>query len=135
MSELEAIDVVAGLLKWLSEIVERRDYVIAREEVATRFCGDAKMLINGRVRCAGIDGHLEHFRELQRTLKSLRIGLPLEERITNGSECAAYFRVDQVKADGSSRVVHVNALWKIRDGKISRMVQSAAIEGTTLESL
>lgn len=128
MAESDAIGVAVGTLEWLCAIVENPDHVLTREEVATRFCSDARMFINGEVRCVGIDGHLRHFRELQGTLKCLRICFPLGKGITGASECAAYFRVDQVKADGSSRVVHVNALWKIRDGKIWRMVESAAIE-------
>lgn len=124
-----AIDVVSRALKWFPEIMENPGHVITRDEVECYFCADAKMITNGQLKCDGIEGHLQHFRELQKKLRSLRIRFPLEESITNSNECAAYYKIDYVMADGTSGVVHDSALWKIRDGKILRMVESAAFEG------
>lgn len=129
MPEPKAIDVVTSMLSYFPKVMETPGHVITREEVETRFCADARMITNGQVKCAGIDAHLQHFRELQRKLKSLRIRFPLEESITSATECAAYYKIDYVTADGSSGVVHDSALWKVRDGKIALMVESVAFDG------
>jgi ketosteroid isomerase-like protein len=125
----KAIDVVMGNFKWFNEVMEKPDHVITREEVEQRYAPDARMIANGQLKCAGIDAHLKHFRELQTRLKSLKVRFPLEECITNADECAAYYKIDYVMADGSAGIVHDSALWRVRDGKVALMVESAAFEG------
>ena len=125
----QAIDIVMGNFKWFNEYMAKPGYVITREEVAQRFTTDARMIANGQLKCAGIDAHLKHFKELQTRLKSARVRLPIEESITNANECAAYYKIDYVMADGSAGVVHDSALWRIQDGKVALMVESAAFEG------
>lgn len=129
MAEPKAIDVVTRMLSWFPEVMKQPGYSITREEVESRFCADARMITNGQIKCDGIEAHLQHFRELQRKLKSLRIRFPLEESISGASECAAYYKIDYVMADGSAGVVHDSALWKVRDGKVALMVETAAFEG------
>jgi hypothetical protein len=125
----KAIDVVMANFRWFNEVMEKPDYVITRKEVAQRFAPDARMIANGQLKCAGIDAHLKHFQELQTRLKSLRVRFPLEESITNANECAAYYKIDYVMADGSAGIVHDSALWRVSDGKVALMVESAAFEG------
>jgi len=129
MAENKAIDVVMGNFKWFNEVMATPGHVITREEVEGRFAPDAQMIANGQLKCAGIDAHLKHFQELQKKLKSVRVRLPLEESMTNAHECAAYYKIDYVMADGSPGVVHDSALWRVRDGKVALMVESAAFEG------
>jgi hypothetical protein len=105
------------------------NHVIARDEVARRFTDDARMIANGQLKCAGIEAHLEHFREIQQKLKSFRIRLPPEHSITNANECAAYYKIDCVMTDGSRGIIHDSALWRVKDGKLALMVESVAFEG------
>jgi ketosteroid isomerase-like protein len=118
-----------GNFKWFNAVMEQPDHVITREEVEQRYAPDARMIANGQLKCAGIDAHLKHFQELQIRLKSLKVRFPLEECITNADECAAYYKIDYVMADGSAGIVHDSALWRVRDGKVALMVESAAFEG------
>jgi hypothetical protein len=129
MTESKAIDVAMSNFKWFNDYMAIPGYVITREEVARRFAPDAQMIANGQLKCAGIEAHLKHFQELQIRLKSARVRLPLEESITNANECAAYYKIDYVMADGSAGVVHDSALWRVRDGRVVLMVECAAFEG------
>jgi hypothetical protein len=125
----KAIDVVMGNFKWFNKVMETPGYVISREEVAQRFSPDARMVANGQLLCAGVDAHLKHFQELQGRLKTCKVRIPLEESITNANECAAYYKIDYVMHDGAAGVVHDSALWRVENGKVALMVESAAFEG------
>jgi hypothetical protein len=129
MTEPKAIDAVMRNFKWFNEVMAIPGHVISREEVERGFTSDARMVANGQLKCAGIEAHVEHFKELQKKLKSLRVRLPLEESITNANECAAYYKIDYVMADGTSGIVHDSALWRVQDGKVALMVETAAFEG------
>jgi ketosteroid isomerase-like protein len=129
MTDHKAIDDVTRILEWCVEAIAKSDYVISKEDVAARFTTDAEMITNGQVKCTGIDAHVRHFKELQDKTKVLRIRFPLEVTVTSDTECAAYYKIDYVRADGSAGVVHDSALWKTRDGKISLMVESVAFDG------
>jgi hypothetical protein len=125
----KAIDVVLSNFRWFNEVMENPGYVITREEVAQRFAPEARMVANGELLCLGVDAHLKHFQELQGRLKSCKVRIPPEEFITSANECAAYYKIDYVMADGSAGVVHDSALWRVKDGKVALMVESAAFEG------
>lgn len=125
----KAIDIVMATFKWFNEVMAKPDHVITREEVEQRFATDARMIANGQLKCAGVDAHLKHFQELRTRLKSLKIRFPLEECITNANECAAYYKIDYVMANDSAGVVHDTALWRVKDGKVSLMVETAVFEG------
>jgi hypothetical protein len=129
MLDSKAIDVVTSCLRWFNEVMANPNHVIARDEVARRFTDDARMIANGQLKCAGIEAHLEHFREIQQKLKSFRIRLPPEHSITNANECAAYYKIDYVMTDGSRGIIHDSALWRVKDGKLALMVESVAFEG------
>ena len=129
MSSGKAIDVVQGCLQWFNEVMATPGYALTEEEVARHFTADARMIANGQLKCAGIHAHLEHFIELQHKLKSVRIRLPFEYSITSQDDCAAYYKLDYVTADGATGVVHDSALWKVRDGKIELMVETVYFEG------
>jgi hypothetical protein len=126
----QAIDTVIRTFEWFNEFMADPDHVITAEEVERHFTPDARMIANGRVTCEGIEGHFEHFKELQAKLKSARVQLPLVESITNSDEAAAYYKIDMVAAaNDAGGIVHDSALWRIRDGKIALMVESFALEG------
>ena len=97
-----AIDTVIRTFEWFNEFMADPDHVITAAEVERHFTPDAKMVANGRVTCEGINGHVEHFKELQTKLKSARVQLPLVESITNSDEAAAYYKIDVVSADNDA---------------------------------
>ena len=129
MTERKAIDAVLRNFEWFNQVMATPGHVITREEVERGFAPDARMVANGQLKCAGIEAHLQHFRELQNKLKILKVRMPLEESITNEHECAAYYKIDYVMRDGTAGIVHDSALWRVRDGKVALMVESAAFEG------
>jgi hypothetical protein len=129
MSGSKAIDAPLRAFDWFNKFMATPGHVLTREEVGKYFTSDAKMIANGQVKCAGLDAHLKHFQELQKKFKSARVRLPLDESITNASECAAYYKIEYVTAEGQAGIVHDSALWRVRDGKLALMIETVAFEG------
>ncbi len=124
------LSVVVRSFEWFNAVMANPQAVIDREQVEKRFTADARMIANGQVKCAGIDGHVRHFQELQRKLSHFRIRLPLELTVSAGDRCAAYYLIDYATADGVRGTIHDNALWTIREGRIAQMVETVYFEGS-----
>jgi ketosteroid isomerase-like protein len=124
-----AIDVVLRTFHWFNNVYSTPGHVVTREEVEREFTPDARMIANGQLKCAGIDAHLAHFREMQKKIRSFKIRIPLEETVTTVDEAAAYYKIDYVTTEGTPGIIHDSAIWKIRDGRIALMVETVNFEG------
>ena len=129
----QAVNVVERALGWFNDVMTQEGREITREDVERRFTADAKMIANGQVKCAGIDAHLNHFRELQAKFVSFRIRLPLELSLSTSDGAAGYYLIDFATKDGAKGIIHDSAIWKIRDEKLLLMVETVHFEGVTVE--
>jgi hypothetical protein len=127
--EQRAIEVVIRTFEWFNAVMTNPGHVISRKEIEHRFTDDAKMIANGQLKCAGIDAHLKHFKELQKKLTSFHIRLPLEVSISTADQAAAYYKIDYVSSEGAGGVIHDSAIWHIRAGKFALMVETVSFEG------
>jgi ketosteroid isomerase-like protein len=125
----ENMKVVLHTFDWFNAVMANPSGVITRAQVEERFTPDAKMIANGQTKCAGIDAHLAHFKELQKKLKFFRIRLPLELWVSGQDKCAAYYLIDYTTRDDGGGVIHDSALWTIRDGRIAQMVETVFFAG------
>ena len=96
---------------------------VRREDIAQLFTADMKMTINGEVRCAGLEALFGHFSNVGQRLQSWRVELPLRRAYCNGEDVAGYFLIHVVTPDERPAVVHVAALWKVREEKMASTVE------------
>jgi hypothetical protein len=103
---------------------------VRREDIARLFTADMKMTINGEVRCEGLEGPFRHFSNVPHRLKSWRVELPLRRAYCHGEDVAGYFLIHVVTPDERPAVMHVAALWKVRDERMASTVEvSHAVQG------
>ena len=96
---------------------------VRREDIEQLFTADMQMTINGEVRCEGLEALFRHFSNVGQRLRSWRVELPLRRAYCNGEDVAGYFPIHVVTPDERPAVVHVAALWKVREAKMASTVE------------
>jgi hypothetical protein len=117
-----SLKVIERCLEWFNTLSPPgRD--VRREDIAQLFTADMKMTVNGEVRCEGLEEQFRHFSNVRQRLKSWRVELPLRRAYCNGGDVAGYFLIHVVTPDERPAVLHVAALWKVREEKMASTVE------------
>jgi hypothetical protein len=117
-----SLDAIERCLEWFNTLSPPgRD--VHREDIARLFTSDMKMTINGEVRCEGLEGLFGHFSNVRHRLKSWRVELPLRRAYCNGEDVAGYFLIHLVTPDERPAIMHVAALWKVREERMASTVE------------
>jgi ketosteroid isomerase-like protein len=121
------IQIVNDLFAWFNKTVAEGG-TITKADVQRYFTDDAVMIANNRVKCRGIDAHLQHFDDLTAKMKSTEIQ-PFELVVEGEGRAAGYYRINFKAVDGTEGTIFDLAIWEFRAGKIARMTEIIHFEG------
>src|SRR5882757_2688199 len=123
-TETENIAVLKRSYEWANKAMDGSGHPVTRAQVERFFAADAKMATNDKVKCTGIDAHVEHFTEIQKKTREV-VFHPFETIVAQGDRVGVYFKIDVLYSDGRNAKIIVCGVFQLRDRKIVNFTEVA----------
>ncbi len=127
-SSEKSIVVVERAFEWFSR-VGLREIPLQQSDVEKYFAPDCRLYIDNVLKCEGSAAMMGRFQEMLEKFKSWNVAVPFEYGLSEGDKAAAAFQYHFIDNAGEEGLIHIIAIWTVRDGRVYETREMSCFEG------
>lgn len=112
------LQVVKETYKWFNKISSEKRMPFSYNDVANHFSTDAKMIMNNKLVCEGIQGHYNHFVELNDHYKLLHVDIDSMDLQQAGERVYLNFVMNAKDWNNQQSKIHVMGYMIVKNERI-----------------
>ncbi|MCS5711977.1 hypothetical protein [Candidatus Berkiella aquae] len=112
------LQVVKDTYKWFNQISSEKRMAFSQNDVAKYFSSDAQMITNAKLACEGIQGHYDHFLELNNHYKILHVDIDAMDLQQAGERVYLNFVMNAKDWNNLESKIHVMGYMIVKNERI-----------------